>query len=270
MVLATVPPTVDALALPIGIVFVKVPSVAEALISTETVQDAAAATETPSAPPERLKDVAPGVALTVPPLQVVAALGAAATVKPDGKGSVTDRLVNRPALATLLRVTVRRVVPPAPTEVGRNALVFVMAVVTPSVRVTAVELLPSEVTSALAGMVLVWVAIVALPPTSTGTVIVQLAERGIVPPAMENEVAPAGAVIVPPQVVAGAGDAATVKPAPIVVRSSEMLVMAAAVVVLEFVRVSVSVLVPLRGTEVGLKTLAKVMARIVKVADAAG
>jgi len=96
-------------------------------------------------------------------------------------------------------------------------------------------------TAALSGTVLLpWV--VTIPPTGmvfvvpptlaalsgicTATVTVQLPgvvpfEAGMTPPAIVNEAAPTGAVTTPPaQVVVGAGLAATVYPAPIVVRLS--------------------------------------------------
>jgi hypothetical protein len=229
----------------------------------------------PSEPLESPAVVAPGVALTTPAPQVVAALGTTATVKPAGSGSATTRLVKTPALAGRVIVMVNLVVPPAATAAGEKDLVAVTPVVTASVAVAAAVLLPIDVTKAPTGIVLVLVAIAAAVPTITGTVMVQEpvvitdGAIGIEPPVIEKLVAPGVPVKVPPQVLVAAGEGAMVNPAPIVVRASLILVIAAALAVLALTKVSVSVLVPLRGTLVGLKSLDTPTARITKVALAA-
>jgi hypothetical protein len=178
-------------------------------------------------------------------------------------------------LAGLVIEIVSRVIPPAPTAAGANNLVAVTPVVTVNVAVAAAVLLPIEVTKSPTGIVLVLVAIAAVVPTITGTetvhvpVVVNDGAMGIDPPVIEKLVAPGVAVTMPPHVVVAVGAGATVKPAPMVVSWSEILVMAAALAVLAFTSVRVSMLVPLRGTFVGLKALLTPTARIINVALAA-
>ena len=78
---------------------------------------------------------------------------------------------------------------------------------------------------------------------------------GMVPLAMVMEVVPGAATTVPPQLVLGAGDAATVNPVPIVVRRSvnELI---AAFVPNELLSVMVRVDVPPGASVVGEKALA--------------
>jgi hypothetical protein len=226
----------------------------------------------PNVPLERPADIAPGVALTTPWPQVVAGFGTAATTKPAGKGSVTTRLVKTPAFAGRVIVMVNRVVPPPPTAAGAKALVAVTPVVTVKVAVAGAVLLPIEVTKSPTGIVLVLVAIGAAVPTITGTEMVQApvvvsdGAMGIDPPVIEKLVAPGVAVTIPPQVVVADGEGATVKPAPMVVNWSEILVMAAALAVLALTSVKVNMLVPLRGKLVGLKALLTPTARMTSVA----
>jgi hypothetical protein len=227
-------------------------------------------------PPEKPVVVAPAVALKVAAPHVVAAFGVGATLNPAGSGSVTVRLVNTSAFATLFTVIVSRVTPPAPTIVGANAFVTVIGVVTETAAVAMAGFVPKLVTSAPTASVLVWLAIVAVDITRTGTVSVHVpataaeGAMGMVPPAIENDVAPTVAVIVPPQVVVGTGVFATVKPTPIVVRSSVKLVITAALAVLEFAKVTVSRLVPLLGSGERLKAFVALTARITNVALACG
>ncbi len=123
--------------------------------------------------------------------------------------------------------------------------------------VIVTALLPTEVTTPLMAIVLVWVATVAVAATAIGTVIVQLPLVGITPPAMVNCVAPLVAVMLPPaQVVDGVaagGYGAIVKPVPIVVRLSVTLVMVAADAV-RLVRVTVIAITPV-CTRLPLKAL---------------
>ena len=73
-------------------------------------------------PPLKLTEVLPGVAVTVPPVQVVEAVGVAATCRPDGKGSVKAAFVNEIALE-LFRVMVMVVGLPFPCRfAGKKVL----------------------------------------------------------------------------------------------------------------------------------------------------
>ncbi len=151
---------------------------------------------------------APAAAVSVPPVQVVEALGVAATSTPVGRLSVKLRDVASPPLALLLMVKVTVDVPPMPIDAGANALAKVGAVAV-TVRFTAVESDgPNDELRVMTG--LVWVP-VAVPVTSTVTV--QLADAAAVPEAKLMVLLAATAVGVPAaQVVAAFGVAATTTP----------------------------------------------------------
>ncbi len=150
-------------------------------------------------PPEREISVVPGVAVSVPPQLVVAD----AMVKPVpidvrlSENAVTAAAV---VVSAFVSVIVRVDVCPCAARVGENALVTPEPFMT-SAAVAAAVLLPSEVCKAPMAIVLVAVAIAAVAPTRTGTVMVQLPAIGIDPPLSEINVVPDVAVSVPPQLV---------------------------------------------------------------------
>lgn len=112
---------------------------------TETVQDADDPITVPSDAPERLKLAAPGVAVTVPPVQVVAGLGVGAITNPDGKGSVIDSPVNNEAPKVRVIVTVTRVTLLRTTLAGEKVLATVIGATTAMAAVAATGLLPRSV-----------------------------------------------------------------------------------------------------------------------------
>ena len=124
-------------------------------------------------------------------------------------------------------VIVSRLTPPERTVVGFHDLATVAAWVTVRLAVAPKALLPWSVTSAPAAIVFVRAPVEAFGATATGTVIVQFPPAGIDPPERVTEVDPATAPSDPPHVVEAAGEAATVKPVPRVVRLSAKEVIAA-------------------------------------------
>jgi hypothetical protein len=112
--------------------------------------------------------------------------------------------------------------------------------------------------------------------TCTGTVMVQvpgtvaLPACGIVRPVNVIRVVPGDAVSVPapPQVVLAAGLAAMVIFAPIVFRLSVKLVIVAVLAVLRLISVMVSVVTPVRGTDVKLNAFVTATDDTIKVAVA--
>jgi hypothetical protein len=211
--------------------------------------------------------VAPGAALRLLPAQVLLTAGDVATEKPAP--IVLSRLsVNEVTVAArfegLVSVMVSVLVAPAPWVAGENALLTLTAVTT-SGAVAALALTPAVVISAPAAMLLVYVPAATVLAICTGTVIVQLEFAGIVPAVMVMVVAPGAALrLLVPQVLLAAGDAATEKPAPIVLckLSVNPLMVAAAAEGLVSVMVSVLVDPAARGVTNVLATLAVVTARL--------
>jgi hypothetical protein len=150
---------------------------------------------------------------------------------------------------------VSRLIPPERTVVGFHDLEIPAAWLTVRFAAAAKALLPWSVTRAPALILFVRVPVVAFGATATGTVIVQLPPAGIVPPDRVIEGEPGTAPTVPPHVVVAAGEAATVNPVPIVVRSSVNDVIAA-LRPPAFDKVIVSVVVWLWTTVDGLKLFA--------------
>ena len=260
--------------------FVYVPGAwpAGASASTETVQDVAAA---PPArlPPDSEKLLAPGTAVTVPPVQVVAGFAGLATVKPSPpivtRLSVSAMPASAGAPAARVSVTVSRDSVPACTFAGENALDAASTRVTVSTLVIVAALLPADVWTPFTAIVFVRFPVVALAATFTGLmVIVQLPFAGIVPP--PNMIVDAGSaeVIDDPQVPPTVAPAGTEKPVPIVPRlsvtpSGELIVAAAPD---ELLSVIVSVVVPPCSTVDGENALLPVIdpgAVTVSVPDAA-
>lgn len=248
---------------PMPSVLVAVPlDPAGVMTSILTVQFVVAIVGADSPPPLRLIEPAPGVAVTTPPLQVVLALGVGATVTGKGVvGSVSVRviLVNADAPVARLMVIVKvETCVPAATIVGEKLLEAVIPCATLIVAVAAPVLLPCEVTNAPGAIVLVRVPVGALPAILTGTVMIQVPLAGMAPSFLLIMVPSGEMLTVPSQVVAGAGEAATVKASPgkapiRVCRLSVKFVMLAAVVE-EFTKVIVRVTTPV-CTAVPLKAL---------------
>lgn len=219
-------------------------------------------------PPDSEISVVPAVAVKVPP-QVVEAEAIVKPVPMVVRLSENAVIVAAVVVSALVSVIVNVDVVPCAARFGEKTLVTSAPSIT-SVSVAAAVLLPNEVCNAPTGIVLVAVAIAALAPTKTGTVIVQLPFIGIEPPLSEIKVVATVAVNVPPQLVATVPP--MVKPAPIVLRLSAKLVIAAAVVVFGLVSVMVSVGVDPRAAVVTLNDFATdtgVNAVTVRVAVAA-
>ncbi len=205
----------------------------------------------------------PATAVTAPaPEQVVAALGVGATT--TGTGNVSVNAAVR--LATLVLALVSVIVSvegvPAFTGVGRNALAMVGAVVlTVRFAVAAAALLPLEVCSALAAIVLVYT-----PPTAevTSTLTVQLpvgiervAGNVMVPVPAAATTAPA-----PAHVVEAFGVAATTTPAGSVSVNAAVRLAAE---VFALLSVMVNVDTPLAAIVLGANALAIVGVTVVTV-----
>lgn len=109
---------------------------------TETVQDADDPMTVPSDAPDRLKLVAPGVAVTVPPVQVVAGVGVGAITNPAGKGSVIASPVKSEAPKVRVIVTVIRVTLLRTTVAGEKVLAAVSGATTEMAAVAATGLFP--------------------------------------------------------------------------------------------------------------------------------
>jgi hypothetical protein len=109
---------------------------------TATVQDDDDPITVPSDAPDRLKLEAPGVAVTVPPVQVVVGLGVGATTNPEGKGSVIDSPVNKDAPKVRVIVTVIRVTLLRTTVAGEKVLDAVTGATTEMAAVAATGLFP--------------------------------------------------------------------------------------------------------------------------------
>src|SRR5205085_5589544 len=130
--------------------------------STSTTHEVAAAPPA-SDPPASEKLLAPGVAVTTPPVHVVDALAGLATVNPSPpivvRLSVNAMPVSAAAFAARVIVTRRRDRPPATTGVGENAFAAVSTPVTTSWPVSVTEFAPPDVWTPLTAMVFVRVPV---------------------------------------------------------------------------------------------------------------
>lgn len=209
--------------------------------------------------------VLPAVALTVPPVQVVEALGGFAICSPAGRLSVTAALVNAMNWA-LLMVTVRVEVCPWKIDVGLKLLEMGASAWALSVAVKAlVFVIPRLLVMAPAGTLLVKEA--ALDAV-TKTVTWQLPLAGMVPPASDTLDAPGTAVTVPPQLVVGLGVAASLTPA----GKLSVKAVPGTLIVLPLLSVIVSLETPATGIVLGANALlAEIALRVLtcKVALAA-
>ena len=109
---------------------------------TATVQDDEDPITVPSDAPDRLKLEAPGVAVTVPPVQVVAGLGVGAITKPAGNGSVIANPVKSDAPKVRVILTVIRVTLLRTTVAGEKVLVTARGATTEMAAVAATGLFP--------------------------------------------------------------------------------------------------------------------------------
>lgn len=146
-------------------------------------------------PPDKVILLAAAVGAKVPP-QVFAAVGVASTSIPDGKLSATPTPDKATVFAAGLVIEIVRVEKPlfCKMVVGENDLAIVGGATTVKFAV-AVAPVPSSVVERV---VVLFFTPAVVPVTST--LKVQFALVANVPPASETELAPALAVIVPPQV----------------------------------------------------------------------
>lgn len=176
-------------------------------------------------PPASEISFVPTVAVKAAPAQEV--LAAEAIWKPPGAPPIVVRSSLKDVMVAaddegLRRVMVRVLLGPTAAEVGKKAFSTVGSATVREPDLAA-ALLPRLVTSPPTAMVLVLVpAVRPLEASWTGTVTVQVpgaaarVAAGMAPVDMLIAVAPGAATTVPPQLVLAAGEAATLKPGPMV------------------------------------------------------
>jgi hypothetical protein len=203
---------------------------------TETAQEALAAT----VPPDRLTELAPPVAVGVPP-QVLLRFGVEATTSPAGKLSVNDSPVSVTLLFGLVMLMVNKVVPFSGIFVGANVLVTVGALATTKVAVLLVAPVPPLVE--LTAPVVLETVPDCVPVTFT-TIVQLVPGVAMLPPDRLMLVELAAAVTVPPQVLLTPGVLATCSP--FVSVSLNAIPFSAVVFAAGLVIVKVTVVVPFR------------------------
>src|SRR5579864_4940708 len=203
---------------------------------TETTHEALAA----SVPPDRLTELAPPVAVAVPP-QVLLRLGVEATTSPAGKLSVNANPVSVTLLFGLLMLMVSKVVPFSGILVGANVLVTLGGLATINVAVLLVAPVPPfvELTAPV-----VFDTVPDCVPVTFTTMVQLVPGVAMLPPDRLMLVLFAAAVTVPPQVLLTPGVLATCNP--FVKVSLNATPFSALVLAAGLVIVKVTVVVPFR------------------------
>src|SRR5215510_10888866 len=204
---------------------------------TETAQEALAAT----VPPDRLTELAPPVAVAVPP-QVLFRFGVEATTSPAGRLSVNANPVSVTLLFGLLMLMVSKVVPFNGILVGANVLVTLGGLATINVAVLLVAPVPPLV-ELTAPVVLGRLLPDCVPVTFT-TIVQLVPGVAMLPPDRLMLVLFAVAVTVPPHVLLTPGVLATCNP--FVSVSLNATPFSAVVFAAGLVMVKVTVVVPFR------------------------